>query len=138
VPDLVVDASVSGGWFIGDESSPFTDAALTLVADSGARVPGIWPFEIASMLAVAERHERATAEQVAEALRLLDALPVVIDASHTSRTLPALTRFARDYGLTAYDASYLELALRTGSVLATRDTGLQRAAEQAGVPLFVG
>jgi predicted nucleic acid-binding protein len=52
--------------------------------------------------------------------------------------LPRLSRLARDHGLTAYDASYLDLALRTGSVLATRDAELQRAAPQAGVTLFAG
>jgi predicted nucleic acid-binding protein len=138
VPGLVVDASVAGGWFIGDESSSYTEAALAVVADNGALVPGIWPFEIANMLAVAERRERATAEDVSEALRLLSALPVAIDSPHAMSALPRLSRLARDHGLTAYDASYLDLALRTGSVLATRDAELQRAAPQAGVTLFAG
>lgn len=135
---LVVDASVAGGWFIGDESSSYTDAALAVVADSGAHAPGIWPYEIANMLAVAERRERATPQDVSEALRLLSALPVAIDSPHAMSALPRLLRLARDYGLTAYDAAYLDLALRTGSALATRDAELRRAAEQAGVSLFVG
>jgi len=35
-----------------------------------------------------------------------------------------------------YDASYLELAMRLGATLATRDTQLRAAAAAAGVPLF--
>ena len=38
--------------------------------------------------------------------------------------------------LSGYDAAYLELALRTGLPLATRDAALVRAAKAAGVALF--
>ena len=138
MPGLVVDASVAGCWFIGDEASAYADAALAVVADTGARVPGLWPYEIANMLAVAERRARATAADVSRALSLLAALPLAIDAPRSVGSLPSLMRVARDHGLTAYDASYLELAGRTGSMLATRDRALRGAATQAGVLLFPG
>jgi len=38
--------------------------------------------------------------------------------------------------LTAYDATYLELALRTGSTLATFDTRLAAAMKQAGGKIY--
>ena len=44
---------------------------------------------------------------------------------------------ARRYRLSAYDASYLELAMRTGLPLATLDEDLQKAAKKAGVKRFV-
>jgi len=40
---------------------------------------------------------------------------------------------ARDYGLSAYDAAYLDLALRLGQPLATLDERLRSAADRAGV-----
>ena len=42
-------------------------------------------------------------------------------------------RLARRYKLSAYDASYLELALRLGFPQATIDEELQKAAKKAGV-----
>ena len=43
---------------------------------------------------------------------------------------------ARRYRLSAYDAAYLELALRTGLPLATLDAGLAKAAATAGVQML--
>jgi predicted nucleic acid-binding protein len=40
---------------------------------------------------------------------------------------------ARQQGLTAYDAAYLELAVRRGAALATQDKELLRAAEACGI-----
>ena len=45
---------------------------------------------------------------------------------------------AREHGLTAYDAAYLELAMRLGLPLATGDRDLKSAAARAGVVLLGG
>lgn len=43
---------------------------------------------------------------------------------------------ARQEGLTGYDAAYLELAMREGLPIATRDQQLREAAAREGVPEF--
>ncbi|WP_233472371.1 type II toxin-antitoxin system VapC family toxin [Cupriavidus respiraculi] len=43
---------------------------------------------------------------------------------------------AREHSLTAYDATYLDLALRNGAVLATLDKALARAMHHAGGTVF--
>jgi len=40
------------------------------------------------------------------------------------------------YGLTAYDAAYVDLASRERLTLATLDTAMRKAAEQSGVKIF--
>jgi predicted nucleic acid-binding protein len=45
---------------------------------------------------------------------------------------------AGKHGLTSYDAAYLELALRRGLPLATRDRELRKAARSERVPLLPG
>ena len=54
--------------------------------------------------------------------------------------MPTLPLMRRAYELranvSAYDASYLDLSLRTGSPLATLDADLSRAARKAGVKRF--
>jgi predicted nucleic acid-binding protein len=43
---------------------------------------------------------------------------------------------SRKYGLTAYDAAYLDLALERGLPLATLDEDLMRASRTAGIELI--
>lgn len=44
---------------------------------------------------------------------------------------------AREYKLSAYDASYLDVAIRGGAELATADEGLEKAGRAAGVPIMM-
>ena len=134
---LVIDASVSGGWLFGDEISTYSDAVLATVTATSALAPSLWPYEIANILALAERRGRVTHEDVSQASRWLDALRVEIVPGPPRGALSALTHLAREHGLSAYDASYLELAIRSRSMLATLDQALRDAAVRAGVPLFV-
>jgi predicted nucleic acid-binding protein len=48
--------------------------------------------------------------------------------------ISALDEVAASHGLSAYDAAYLELALRRGIALATQDEALIAARVKAGVP----
>jgi predicted nucleic acid-binding protein len=45
---------------------------------------------------------------------------------------------AREYGLSAYDAAYLDVAVRHGVPLATLDSALRKAGQKAGVEIFTG
>jgi len=132
----IVDASVAAAWCFEDEASAFTEAALDEVVRNGASVPALWIFEMANVLAMAERRGRVDAERVARFLDALLALPVRVDHREAAALAPALVRVSRAQRLTAYDASYLELAMRTGLSLATRDAALRTAAEHVGVTLF--
>jgi len=133
---MVVDASVAASWCFEDETSPFTESMLDDVTQNGARVPALWLFEMSNVLAVAERRGRIDVEQVTRFQEALLALPVLIDRAEERALVPALIHVARVHGLTAYDASYLELAMRSGLPLATRDGALRAAAERVGVTLF--
>jgi predicted nucleic acid-binding protein len=98
--------------------------------------PGLWPYEVANMLALAERRGRMTADQVWRAARWLEALQVRVEPAHPMRAIPGLTAVAREHGLSAYDAAYLDLAARTRSHLATLDGALRQSAARAGVDVF--
>lgn len=133
---LVIDASVVGAWFFRDESSAYADAALGTAIEGATAVPSVWPYEVANMFAIAERRGRIGAEDVATALAAISALSVDVHQPYAARALPGLVSVARDYGLTAHDAAYLELAIRTKSALATLDAALEQAAARAGVTLL--
>jgi predicted nucleic acid-binding protein len=67
---------------------------------------------------------------------LLEALDISTDAETSLRALHDTLDLARRYSLSAYDAAYLELALRKSLPLATLDAQLNAAARQAGVPVL--
>ena len=131
---FVLDASVTLAWCFEDTASPVADHALVaLESGSEAGVPALWRLELANVLVIAERRKRLTEADTARFLTLIDGLPIQVVPEHgTTRSMVAL---ARAHGLTAYDAAYLELALRSGLPLATLDTRLGSAARVAGIKL---
>jgi predicted nucleic acid-binding protein len=134
---LVLDASVAVAWCFPDESTPFTEGVLDLLASgTEAITAAIWPFEVANALLMGERRKRISVAQVTTVLQRISSLPITIDPIRTDTAFGQILSVARQEQLTEYDAAYLELALREGLPLATLDNGLRRAARNAGVGLI--
>jgi predicted nucleic acid-binding protein len=131
---LVIDGSTALGFLMSDEQAPSAlDALDALERGVPTFVPAHWPLEVANGLLMAERRKRATQADVAEALHVLLSLPIDIDRETSRHIAGEISALARQYGLTVYDAAYLELAMRLGARLATSDTALAKAARKAGV-----
>ncbi len=130
---LVLDCSVAVSWCFEDEASPETDAILERVRDDGARVPALWHLELGNVLIQAERRKRLTATDTATRLALMAALPILTDDETPARAFIEVMTLARADGLTTYDAAYLELAMRKGLPLASRDRALVDAARRRGI-----
>ncbi len=127
----VFDCSVTLAWFLKDERTAFTDSAFELLETAEGWVPFIWRLEFPNALLFAERKKRIGREQRLEILDNAAQLYVrTDDAPVDMRSLSAL---AERRGLTLYDASYLELALRLGGDLITLDRDLADAAAAEGV-----
>ena len=99
-------------------------------------VPRLWHLEIANVLLVGERRGRCTQVDTKNWLSFLSAMPIVVDGVTEARAWSDTIALARQHSLSAYDASYLELALRNGLPLATLDSQLEAAAKAVGVPRF--
>ena len=132
---FVVDASLALAWHFEDEVSEYADRVLERLREDRTVVPSIWPVEVANGLVVAERRGRLSAARVARAVELLQELPIFVYELGAQLALGPVLDLARSHGLSAYDASYLELAMREGLPLATQDDDLREAAARAGVPL---
>ena len=130
---LVIDSSAALTWCFEDEASPSSDALFAQVRDQGAVVPGLWHLEVANVLLPAERRGRIAAADVAMRLELIAELPIETDNETTARAWREILALARAEGLTTYDAAYLELAMRRGLPLLTKDEALIAAAERTGV-----
>jgi len=133
VKRFVLDASVAVSWFFEDEAGAYTDAVMESLDGATAVVPSLWPLEVANVLLVGERRGRCTEADVIRFIELLQQLPIAVDDETPRRALAGAFQLAREYGLTSYDAAYLELAMRFGLPLATLDRKLREAAFRAGV-----
>jgi predicted nucleic acid-binding protein len=133
VTDLVLDASVALSWCFKNEATATADRVLERLVTEAASVPAIWHLEIANVLALSERRGRITPANSSEFIALLETLDVVIDEETPSRALGLVFDLARAERLTGYDAAYLELAMRLGIPLASKDADLCDAAERLGV-----
>ena len=135
---FVIDASAVLAWCFEDEGGPEADALIEQVAAEGASVPGLWPLEIANGLVMGERRGRISQAESAAFVAMIEELPIVADQATGARALHATMSLAREHELTAYDAAYLELAMRLGVPLATGDRKLRTAARRVGVGLLGG
>src|SRR6266849_4070785 len=111
---LVVDASIALAWGLPDESSAYAEAALTAVEKSVVHVPELWPREVANGLAIAYLRKRITPADERKFLAELSRLTIHVAQADALTVIRDGTAAAVRFGLTAYDAADLDLALREG------------------------
>jgi len=131
---FIVDASVGFAWVYQGQATLETDRLLNEVA-AGATVvvPALWYLEMSNVLLIAQRRRRLTAIQRKAALEKLAAMQFMVDEEGTRHAFGKTSDLAEKHGLTIYDATYLELALRRSLPLASRDEALTNAAKQCGL-----
>ena len=130
---FVLDASIAVAWFVRKQATSYTDRVRTMARREPLHVPAVWPLEVANALITLQRRGNISEKAAGTAAELLGELMVTV---HQDRlTIPGLLAFAAKHRLSAYDASYLDLALSLRLPLACRDGPLQRALSGAGVRL---
>ncbi len=137
--NFVLDASVALLWLAPSTNAAGIDyahATLTALKESQAIAPSLMLLETSNVVAKMESKGLVTEADSQRFIALLDRLNIVIDPATAAHALGDTLNLARRYKLSAYDAAYLELALRAGLPLATLDADLAKAATAAGVPLF--
>ena len=130
----VIDASVTMPWFFPDEATTFTEELLDSLGNQELWVPTLWVLECTNVLQSAQRRRRIDATRRAEVAGQLSELPVRLDPQMPD--FVGLDRLASTHGLSAYDAAYLELALRRSLVLVSLDDRLIAAARGLGHPVL--
>jgi predicted nucleic acid-binding protein len=135
---IVVDASVALAWCFPDEASQYAETVLIALEGKRVLVPAVWPLEVTNALVVAERGKRVSQPEIRRFVELLEGLTIKEDSLPVAGSMSNILPLAREYGLSAYDASYLEVAIRHGAPLATLDSGLEKAGRKAGVEILPG
>ena len=133
---LVIDSSVTIAWCFPDEQDHYSQAVLNALASERAIVPDLWHLEVANTLLVGERRRRSTQANTAAWFGFLASLPITVDEETKAYAFGTTLSLAREHHLSAYDAAYLELAIRRGLPLATLDDKLKTAALAVGVVLY--
>lgn len=134
---FVADASVAIAWVHPGQATEETDQALEEIAEGASLdVPTIWPLEVANALTVLTRRDKLTERERDQALRWLRALRIRVDQETSSLVLTTLPDIAGRYGLSVYDAAYLELAARKELRLCCKDGSLRKAAARHGIELW--
>jgi predicted nucleic acid-binding protein len=135
---FVLDASTVLTWcFPDEEAQKAEEISERIAAGETVIVPAFWRHEVLNALLVGERRKRLTSELIGMFIVDLSRLPVNVDNEATREIVFDTTlRLCRKHGLTAYDAAYLEIAIRGGFPLATADQELKRAAGAEAVQVL--
>ncbi|MHB1646731.1 MAG: type II toxin-antitoxin system VapC family toxin [bacterium] len=136
---FVLDNSITMRWFFGDgkkEDLNYAMDVLETMKQASALVPAIWGFEVSNVIAKAEAKGLVTESRSTLFIKMIKELDIQPDMETYLYSLNDILNLARRHGLSAYDASYLELALRGNIPLATLDEDLIRAVKKAGAIIY--
>ena len=137
---FVLDNSVAMRWLIPSLKSSdqqYAERVLKSMNEADALVPGLWHIEASNVLLGAEKSGEITVAQTEAFTSQLENLPISVDSSTWRRSFGRTMVLARSYGLSSYDAAYLELAVRESLMLASLDRTLLKAAEKAGIGIYL-
>ena len=130
---FVLDASTTLAWYFEDEASAAADRALNSATLGGAIVPPLWRLEVANGFQTALRRKRIDRQYRDESLADLREMPIEVDGECDFRVWTSTLALADRFGLSVYDACYLELGQRRGLPLATLDARQHSASLALGL-----
>lgn len=135
---FVLDASVALSWFVDPSLTALADRVQrALLRGDRAVVPHLWRSEMANGFLTAQRRGTLAATRIQQVFTELDILMTQsIECFDRDFSIQRVVATGLQFGLTAYDATYLETARELLVPLATLDHGLVAAARRAGVSLF--
>lgn len=129
----VLDCSFAAALALPDKSSGLVSSFFQEKSTDELWVPALWWYELANVLTVAERRRVLARTEVERAISLYAHLSIQTDQAEGVEYVRRLCEISRVHGLSAYDAAYLELALRKRAPLASLDRELLDAAKKSGV-----
>ena len=134
---FILDCSVALSWYFMDEETEQTHALREQLIEKSIHVPALWPLEITNVVLAALRRKRISNEDLPELLGDLRELPDEIDRETDAMVWDDTFQLARQFNLSVYDATYLELAIRKKLPIATLDKRLAKACNEAELDLLV-
>ncbi|MFM9912316.1 MAG: type II toxin-antitoxin system VapC family toxin [Methylophilaceae bacterium] len=124
---FVVDNSVAIAWAYPKQATEYTERLLDIGSHGLLHTAFIWPAEFANATFTLVNRGLLGVDTAPEVLAMANDFGLIVDKPQSPESLYSV---AREFGLSAYDAAYLELAIRLNMPLATRDKDLKLAAEK--------
>ena len=136
---FVLDNSVSMRWLLASEKATdqkYAERVLEIMIDTDALTPYLWHLEAISILLGAEKRGEINLGNIEQFILQLENLPIYVDSLTAHQAFSQTLILSREYNISSYDASYLELAMRKGIPLSSLDKNLVKAANKAGVNIY--
>ena len=134
---FIIDCSSTISLFLPDEiNNDYTNKLYDSFKNNACVVPSLWCYELSNVLLSSKKRNRINDNQINEIVNLIYDLPVEIENINFCYIQNNIFNIANDNNLSAYDASYLELAIRFNCSLATLDKKLIDVAKKLNVSLI--
>jgi predicted nucleic acid-binding protein len=133
----IIDSSFCAAVVLKDEKNDFVDSFFDkLDLNDSLFTTNLFWYEMSNIIRNATIRKRIINENVPHIFNNIFAFNIETDHDYGKLYSLRLYEIGKSYNLTTYDASYLELAVRKGGILASLDEDLLAAAKKAGVPIF--
>ena len=133
---IVIDASITIAALSPDERTSDTERYLEIIAADDVVVPAIWALEIMHVFRRKITRGLLAADIAGEALAVAQMLNTRVSSISAAVAFADVGRLTRVHGLSPYDASYLDCALRLEYPLASLDRRMRAAAAVEGITLL--
>lgn len=130
---LVIDASFAASLLLEEEHSAFSSSALRQAGAAARSATSLLPWEIANILRTKRRRGMLSIGQCGRVFQAFLDLEIDLAPAPDDAASFTLGQLADRYALSAYDAGYLDLAIRRNDWLATNDRNLTNAGLAAGL-----
>lgn len=130
---IVLDGSLVLARLLDEAEAEYAQHVLDRAIDEGAAAPALITFEVLNVLEVKRRKRALSIVQRDALLRSFHALHISIYPAPDSGEAVAIASVAERFGLSGYDAAYLELAMRLNAELGTFDRALAEAGRASGL-----
>ena len=138
--NLVTDCSFIMSSILPDENQSGVEDIYNDIANNTYKVyvPSVFYLECNNVLLSSLKRNRITQKNYDDYLDLLSVLPICIDNfCATPESLYMMRNLSTKYGLTSYDSSYLEVAIRMKASIATLDKKLATICKDINVQLVL-
>ncbi len=126
----IFDASATASLVLPDESSKKMDKIISEMEEpSTFWVPTLWWSETSNILTQAIKQNRIKTNDIDTIQTIFSKLNLVTDVEYNYKYQKEIISLSVKHGLSSYDATYLELAMRKGGRLLTLDKKLSKIAK---------
>lgn len=129
---IVLDASAALAWLAPSQETPASAAFRSIAATQALLAPAVFAWEVRHALLKLERRGLVPATAIEGDLSQIETT-LAIESPPDRARLAAIVKLARAETLGVYDAAYLDLSIREGAALASRDGPLLDAARRQGL-----